>query len=331
MDGEEWYKAGPALSECPEHDRPGISIQEYTARFCDACDLTQDEIRLSLIEKPALPARKPVSHKYSYGRALIIGGSTGYSGAPVLAANACERSGAGLTHLMVPESIYTIAAAKCDGAVVTPLRANANGAVSRGSLETVLAALKTADACAIGPGLGHDEDAEFLVENVVRSASCPLILDADAITIAGRNPELIRSAGVPFILTPHEGEFCRLGGNLANGRLAGALAFSRKYPKAVLVLKGYGTLVVTGENASVNPTGGPAMAKGGSGDVLCGMICAFTAQGWEPVKAAEGGVYIHGAAGDLAAERFGDYSVTPSDLIRFLPEVLKACIPPVLS
>ena len=303
-----------------------ISIKEYTARFFDACDLKQDEIRLSLIDEPALPARNPVSHKYSYGRALIIGGSTGYSGAPALAANACERSGAGLTQLMVPESIYTIAAAKCDGAVVTPLPANANGAVRRDALETILAALKNANVCAIGPGLGHGEDAEYLVENVVTNASCPLILDADALTIAGRNPELIRSARVPMILTPHEGEFRRLGGDLSNGRLAGALAFSKSHPKTILVLKGCGTLVLHSGSVSVNPTGGPAMAKGGSGDVLCGILCALTAQGWEPVYAAESGVYIHGAAGDIAAERLGEYSVTPSDLIRFLPEVFKACI-----
>ena len=304
-----------------------ISIQEYTARFYDTCDLKQDEISLSLIEDPALPARKPVSHKYSYGRALIIGGSTGYSGAPVLAANACERSGAGLTHLMVPESIYTIAASKCDGAVVSPLPANMrNGAVSRDALEMILAALKTADACAIGPGFGHDEEAEYLIENVVRNASCPLILDADAITIAGRNPELIRSAKVPIILTPHEGEFRKLGGDLSRGRLAGALTFSKKYPKIVLVLKGYGTLVLNAGKALVNPTGGPAMAKGGSGDVLCGIICALATQGLEPMCAAESGVFIHGTAGDLAAERFGDYSVTPSDLIRFLPDAFKTCM-----
>lgn len=302
-----------------------ISIREYASQFHDICDLNQDDINLSLIEEPAFPARKPVSHKYSYGRALIIGGSKGYSGAPALAANACERSGAGLTHLMVPENIYTVAAIKCDGAVVTPLPESANRTVSREAMETILEALKTANACAIGPGLGHGKDAEYIVENVVRNASCPLILDADAITISGRNPELIQSAKAPLILTPHEGEFRRLGGDLSNGRLEGALCFSKNHPETILVLKGYGTLVCSGGNVSVNPTGGPAMAKGGSGDVLCGIICALAAQGFGSLCAATSGVYIHGAAGDLAAEQFGEYSVTPSDLIRFLPEVFKKC------
>ena len=303
-----------------------INIQEYVSRFHDTGDMNQDEISLSLIEEPAFPARKPVSHKYSYGRALIIGGSKGYSGAPALAANACERSGAGLTQLMVPENVYTIAATKCDGAVVSPLPANVNGAVSRDALETILTALKTASACAIGPGLGHDKDAEFIVEHTVRNASCPLILDADAITIAGRNPELLKSAKAPLILTPHEGEFRRLGGDLSNGRLAGVLNFSKKYPETILILKGYGTLVSFGKNVSVNPTGGPAMAKGGSGDVLCGIICALAAQGYDPLYAAISGVNIHGAAGDLADEQFGQFSVTPSDLIRFLPEVFRKCV-----
>lgn len=303
-----------------------FSIQEYVTRFHDSCELKSDDISLSLIEKPDFPARKPVSHKYSYGRALIIGGSTGYSGAPVLAANASERSGAGLTHLMVPKSIYMIAAAKCDGAVVTPVPSKENGTISREALETVLAALKTANVCAIGPGLGHDEDAEYIIENVIRNAACPIILDADALTSVGKKTRLLKATGVPLILTPHEGEFQRLGGDLSNGRLPGALAFSEKYIKTILVLKGYGTLVCSHGNVSVNPTGGPAMAKGGSGDVLCGIICALTAQGFDPVYAAESGVYIHGAAGDFAAEQFGEYSVAPSDLLRFLPDVFKTCI-----
>ena len=305
-----------------------LTSEEYSAQFHDRCRVNPGIGAVPVTEKPVLPARKPVSHKYTYGRALILGGSTGFSGAPVLAANACERSGAGLTHLMVPESIWPIAAAKCDGAVVTPLKATADGTVSREALDVILPVLEKADACALGPGLGHGQEAAVIVESVIRNAACPLLLDADALTVVGENRKLLKSAAVPLILTPHEGEFRRMGGDLSDGRLAGALRFSEENGGVILVLKGYGTLVCSGGRVSVNPTGGPAMAKGGSGDVLSGVICALLAQGFDPLTAAADGVYIHGAAGDLAAEQVGDFSLAPSDIIRCLPDVFKACISP---
>ena len=265
-----------------------------------------------------LPQRKPVSHKYSYGRALIIAGSVGFSGAPVLAANACERSGAGLTHLVVPDAIYPIAASRCDGAVVTPLQSTAGGSLSTHALSGLLPLLERASACVIGPGLGLGDDSETIVAEVIRSAKCPLVLDADALTICGRTPELLSSCGAPLILTPHEGEFRRLGGDLSGGRLAGALSFCAKH-EVILILKGYGTLVCRGDEVSVNPTGSPAMAKGGSGDVLCGILCALLAQGFDPLFSSRCAVFLHGLAGDLARDALGEYCVTPSDLIRFLP------------
>ena len=265
-----------------------------------------------------LPQRKPVSHKYSYGRALIIAGSVGFSGAPVLAANACERSGAGLTHLVVPDAIYPIAASRCDGAVVTPLQSTAGGSLSTHALDRLLPLLERADACVIGPGLGLFDDSEKIVAEIMHAAKCPLVLDADALTICGRTPELLSSCGAPLILTPHEGEFRRLGGDLSGGRLAGALSFCAKH-EVILILKGYGTLVCRGDEVSVNPTGSPAMAKGGSGDVLCGILCALLAQGFDPLFSSRCAVFLHGLAGDLARDALGEYCVTPSDLIRFLP------------
>ena len=265
-----------------------------------------------------LPQRKPVSHKYSYGRALIIAGSVGFSGAPVLAANACERSGAGLTHLVVPDAIYPIAASRCDGAVVTPLQSTSGGSLSTHALDRLLPLLERADACVIGPGLGLFDDSEEIVAEIMHAAKCPLVLDADALTICGRTPELLSSCGAPLILTPHEGEFRRLGGDLSGGRLAGALSFCAKH-EVILILKGYGTLVCRGDEVSVNPTGSPAMAKGGSGDVLCGILCALLAQGFDPLFSSRCAVFLHGLAGDLARDALGENCVTPSDLIRFLP------------
>ena len=271
-----------------------------------------------------LPRREPASHKYSYGRALVIAGSTGYSGAPVLAANACERAGAGLTQLMVPESIYAVAAARCDGAVVTPLPATELGGVSLTARHGILERLEKARACVVGPGLGTGADARDLVQTVLSEADCPLVLDADALTVCAEEPALLSACHAPLLLTPHEGEFKRLGGDLTDGRLTGALRFTAEHPDAILILKGYGTLVCRGNEVSVNPTGGPAMAKGGAGDVLCGILCALLAQGFEPWFAARCAVFLHGLSGDLAAAETGEYSLAPSDLIRFLPQAMRS-------
>ena len=303
-----------------------LGIEEYKRIYGDPDATAEEGFTLDETETEdcRLPKRKANTHKYSYGRALIIGGCVGFSGAPVLAANACERSGAGLTHLMVPESIYAIAAARCDGAVVTPLEADGAGALSAGALDRILPYLNTAAACAVGPGLGQGEGAHRIVEELLRRAACPLILDADALTICGKKPELLTNCKAPVVLTPHEGEFRRLGGNLEGGRLSGARRFTAEHGETILILKGYGTLIASGERVTVNPTGSPAMAKGGSGDVLCGILCALLAQGFEPGFAARAAVYLHGLAGDLACSALGEYSLTPSDLIRFLPEAFKS-------
>ena len=303
-----------------------ITLSEYQTLFSDPSPSVGDGAVLFLPgrEDFPLPRRKAVSHKYSYGRALIVSGSRGFSGAAALAANACERSGAGLTHLVVPDSIYPIAASRCDGVVVTPLPSAENGAFSPDALQSVLTLLRRADACVIGPGIGTGEASRMLVDAVLREADCPVVLDADALTICGRNTALLRSAHVSVILTPHEGEFRRLSGDLSHGRLAGALDFTARFEDLLLVLKGHGTLICRGKEVCVNPVGSPAMAKGGSGDVLCGVLCALLAQGFDPLFSARCAVYLHGLAGEFACEELGEYSVTPSDLIRFLPAAFRS-------
>lgn len=302
-----------------------ITQREYEELFSDRQTCSGEPAALFLPEPEdlMLPPRRPVSHKYTYGRALIIAGSAGFSGAPVLAANACERSGAGLTHLVVPDSIYPIAASRCDGAVVTPLPSSDQGGFREEVTDEILRLLKRADACVIGPGLGLGSASSWIVSAVIRSAECPLVLDADALTLCGADPGLLSSCRAPLMLTPHEGEFRRLGGDLSLGRLSGALAFTAQFPQLVLVLKGYGTLVCRGTDVTVNPTGSPAMAKGGSGDVLCGVLCALLAQGFDPLFSSRCAVYLHGLAADLACLQLGEYCVTPSDLIRFLPDAFR--------
>ena len=297
-----------------------LTAEQYAKKYMDApfAALNESEAR----DFP-LPKRARVSHKYSYGRALVIAGSRGFAGAPVLAANAAERSGAGLTRLMVPEGIYTAAALRCDGAVVTPLPENEVGCIAPDALPELLSALEQASACVVGPGLGTGADSQELVKAVLNRADCPLVLDADALTVAAREPELLDNCRVPLILTPHGGEFRRLGGDASRSRLRGALDFTEKHKKLILILKGYGSLICRDGEAVVNPTGGPAMAKGGSGDVLCGILCALLAQGFEPWLAARAAVWVHGFAGDLAEGELGEYSLAPSDLIRFLPKAFQ--------
>ena len=182
-----------------------LGLTEYAERYFDAAAALNGPFFLTETgaEDARLPHRKPVSHKYSYGRALLIAGSRGFSGAPVLAANACERSGAGLTQLMVPESVYAIAAVRCDGAVVKPLTGNADGCAAAEALPELLPALEKADACVVGPGLGTGPDAEAIVRALLRAAACPLVLDADALTVCAGHAELFKECRAPLILTPH--------------------------------------------------------------------------------------------------------------------------------
>ena len=303
-----------------------LTASETKSRFSVESVIPDGSFSVTLAEREdfLLPKRRADTHKYDYGRALILAGSVGFSGAPVLAANACEKSGAGLTTLMVPRELYPIAACRCDGAVVKPLKSTENGCASREALAEIFPALQKADACVIGPGFGTGSDAADILREVLARAACPLVLDADALTVCGRDPDLLTRCSVPLILTPHEGEFRRLGGNLENGRLAGCAGWMCRHPEQILVLKGNGTLVGYGKEISVNPTGTPAMAKGGSGDVLCGILCALLAQGIEPFQAAKTAVYLHGLAGELAEKALGEYCVTPSDLIRFLPEAFRS-------
>ncbi len=273
-----------------------------------------------------LPRRKEDGHKYEFGRALILAGKRGYSGAAWLAANACEKSGAGLTTLMVPESIYEIAALRCCGTVVQPLPADAEGGFSEDAVRAALDSLQSAGVCLIGPGLGRGRGAEALVMAVLKAATCPVILDADGINILSGHIDEMDSTAYPLLLTPHEGEFRRLGGSTASGRINGLVDFLQNH-RARIILKGHRSLIAeNGSSITVNPTGGPAMAKGGSGDVLAGMLAGLLAQGLPWDLAARAAVYLHGLCGDLAAAELGEYSVTPDDLLRYLPAAFKSVL-----
>ncbi len=265
-----------------------------------------------------LPKRDPDSHKGDYGRILLLCGAEGYTGAPVLAAKAAARTGAGLVFVGVPRSVYPIIAGKLTEPMVFPLP-DRNGQLSEDGIPMILEKLARMDACLIGCGLGQGEAIRAIVEAVLKNANCPVILDADGINVLSGHIDIVRDAACPVILTPHEGEFLRIGGDLSS-RLYGVKKISRDLGVTVL-LKGHETLIC-GEGCYKNLTGNPGMATGGSGDALAGIILALLGQGIPPTKAAAMGAWLHGRAGDLCAERMSQMGMLPSDLIEMLPRLL---------
>lgn len=272
-----------------------------------------------------LPRRDPAGHKGDFGKLLCVCGSVGYTGAPVFASRAAVRTGAGLVFLAVPEQAWPVVAVKSEEAMPFPLPETAEGRLSLLAEEPIRQRAASCDAVLIGCGLGRDRQTDALVRKLL-DIDRPLVLDADGLNALDGCPEQLQRRTAPTVLTPHEGEFLRLGGDLSRGREAAAAAFSRKYG-VYLVLKGHRTLVADPEGRlAVNETGNSGMAKGGSGDVLAGIIASLLAQGTPTVSAAVAGVYLHAAAGDMAAQNLTQYAMLPSDLIDELPYVFRSFI-----
>ena len=268
-----------------------------------------------------LPDRDPWAHKGSFGKILLLCGSRGYTGAAYFAAMGALRTGAGLTFLGVPESIYAIEAVKLNEPVVFPLP-EADGKLSESAIPEILERLPKMDAVLIGCGLGQSAGTLAVVKAVLENARCPVVVDADGINVLINHKDILRGRQAPTVLTPHEGEFLRFGGSLGEDRLASAAQYATDW-NCILVLKGHETCITDGQTHYRNKTGNPGMAVGGSGDVLAGMIVSLLGQGVDPVKAAACGVWLHGAAGDLCAERLGQYAMLPSDMLEALPRLLK--------
>ena len=268
-----------------------------------------------------LPERDPWGHKGDFGKLLLLCGSVGYTGAAALAARAAVRSGAGLVFVGVPEPIYAIEAGKLDEPVVFPLDAE-GGCLSPAAIPEIVRRLPDCDACLVGPGLGRTPGVRAVVEAVLREARCPVVLDADGLNVLEGHLEPLGARRFPTVLTPHDGEFRRLGGTIGPDRMASAAALARNLG-AVVLLKGHRTVVTDGTRGYENHTGNPGMATGGSGDVLAGLLVSLLGQGLPPLEAAACAAWIHGAAGDLCAEAWGQYGLTPSDMIEALPQFLK--------
>lgn len=268
-----------------------------------------------------LPDRNPWGHKGNFGKLLLLCGSRGYTGAAFFAAMGALRSGAGLVFLGVPESIYGIEAVKLNEPVIFPLP-DAGGRLSADAVPEILTRLPQMDAVLVGPGLGQSEGTLAVVRAVLEKAECPVVVDADGINVLSAHRDLLRGRKSPTILTPHDGEFARLGGVIGEDRMAAAAALAEELGCTVL-LKGHETCITDGTDGYLNPTGNPGMAVGGSGDVLAGVITALLGAGLPPLEAAACGAWLHGAAGDRCAAELGQYGMLPTDMLSVLPRLMK--------
>lgn len=274
----------------------------------------------SALLQQACKPRKEDSHKGDYGKILLLCGCVGFTGAPALAAMAALRSGAGLIYLGVPSAVYPIVASKLDEPMVFPLP-DRDGKLSADALPWIMEKLEKMDACLIGPGLGRSEDVDHIVCEVIGHSRCPLVLDADGINAVSGHIDVLREAACPIILTPHEGEFRRLTCLPEDDRVSGAVKFAEQ-SGCIVLRKGKQSIITDGKEIYIDRTGNPGMATGGSGDVLAGIVTSLLGQKNLPLVAAAAAAWIHGTCGDFAALRYGQYALTPNDLIRELPRLL---------
>ena len=268
-----------------------------------------------------LPKRDENAHKGNFGRVLLLCGSRGYTGAAYFAAMGALRTGAGLVYLGVPESIYAIEAVKLNEPVVFPLPEQ-GGRLSEAAVPEILEKIPRMDAVLIGPGLGLGQGSFAVLKAVLTHAACPVVVDADGITLLVPHMDILRGREAPTILTPHDGEFTRLFGPVGEDRMASARAAALE-SRGIMLLKGHRTCVTDGIREYRNTTGNPGMAVGGSGDVLAGVLVSLLGQGLEPLEAAACAAWLHGKAGDLCAGELGEYGMLPTDLLDFLSRLLK--------
>ena len=275
------------------------------------------------------PSRKTDAHKGTFGHLLCICGSKCMAGAPVLCASAALRSGAGLVTVAFPESAYIPIATKLTEALLMPLKENSEGTLSAECLDKLLPNLDKFDGIVIGPGLGVNEDTAAVVKAVLENAKVPVIVDADGINIIAKDISILRNAKSKVVLTPHPKEMSRLAGIpteiIQSDRIGHARKFSEEN-KVYLVLKGSNTVVSEPDSKRtyVNASGNNGLSKGGSGDVLTGIIGGFTVQDFGLVEAITAAVYIHGHVADVVADNLSKSGMLPSDVVSELAATLGA-------
>ena len=298
--------------------------------------LTKAELREGLVE------RAPDDHKGVYGHALIVAGSRGMAGAAILAARAALRSGAGLVTVAAPQSSAPVIAGAVPSALTLALPENTSGAFRPDGVERLKSYVKErrVTAFAIGPGISTHADASRFVLHALSGVAAPAVVDADALNaLAAQEPEgvsrMLKARKHPCVFTPHPGEMARVlkmkTPEIEAHRAKAAERLAREWG-GVALLKGHRTLISSGPRTVVNATGGTALAKGGSGDVLTGLLLGLWTQalasgrvdGDQAFKCAALAAWLHGTAGDLAERELTPWAANSSDLVDFLPKAFKS-------
>ncbi len=292
-----------------------------------AADFLSGELIDRHLAREVLPRYDQDIHKGTRGRVLVVAGSLGLTGAAALSAWGAQRVGAGLVTVACAQSLLPILAVKLTEAMTAPLPEVRGGFISRKAATKILQLAQKADAVVIGPGLGRHPETAKLLAKILPQLSKPLVLDADALFLLSGQEKLVRKLKAPVLLTPHSGEAGRLLGisavEVERNRLKIAKQIAREY-NGVAVLKGPHTVIARASGAvRINPTGNRALATGGTGDVLSGILGGLLAQGLTPFDAAAAGVYLHGLAGEKAGEIFGPDGLLAGDLLPILPQLLK--------
>lgn len=270
-----------------------------------------------------LPERSPFSHKGTFGKVLLVCGSKNMVGCCVLAAQGALRSGAGLVTIAFPDVLYNAITSQITEALFLPLPTDGNGFLSQLAVEPVIEKAKASDVVAVGCGIGVGSVQSLIVSSLLK-LDLPLIIDADGINNIASSPEILKTAKANVLLTPHPGEMSRLTGKSINyieaDRVQVITDFSREYNVNVL-LKGHETLICNKSSTEiyVNKTGNTGLSKGGSGDLLTGIIAGLTPSlKGELFKSAVLGAYIHGLSADLLKSEMSEYSILPSDCALYL-------------
>jgi len=274
-----------------------------------------------------VPSRPVAAHKGVFGHLFIIAGSPGFTGAAFLAGEGALRSGVGLVTLGVPASLNPIMEVKTTEAMTLPLPETKRHTLSVAAVKPAQQFAGRCSALALGPGISREEDTERFVHGFLEKTELPAVVDADGLNALAGNLKVLEARTAPTVLTPHPGEMSRLIGrpteDVQRDRQGYALGLAKKW-NVVLVLKGPGTVIASPDGGvAVNTTGGTGLASGGTGDVLTGLIGGLLAQGVSPWNSAVVAVYLHGLAGDLAAEERTEWSMVAGDVVRALPTAWK--------
>jgi len=279
---------------------------------------------------PKLKPRAVDAHKGDFGKVCIIAGSTGMSGAAALAGRAALRSGSGLVRVATPKSVLPIVASIEPSFTTIALAEDSVGRISNKAVNTILNAVSENDALAFGPGIGVSGELQSVLETLLEQEGLRLIIDADGLNNLAKMKDWSARLKAKLILTPHPGEMKRLWSGVFREELPSdrqeQAAQLAQQTKTVVALKGAGTVVTDGQKVYVNKTGNAGMATAGSGDALTGAIVALMGQGLSNFDATVLGVYIHGLAGDIAAERIGQVSLMATDIIDAMPDAFSKSV-----